>query len=270
MDELKKLNKFIVSTISKKDLIAVKKELNLIKQGGAKKNKKSARKKQRGGGKITKLAVLIIIMGLCVGMLQWCDGVLDVPRKPSEVLNATMADGIFYCVEIHKFKQYASAWYSIYGREKLLPILYEVLQLAKEHILTLSGVGGLGVGATAMRKLFRSSNEIEKKSKETHNFKLLQDKIERIHTGKEVPPPKPRKPWKSFDKIANPKTGRLVSTSKSIGLQILSKYVREMKVTPEKQKQPNICDPKTGIWWDVNTDVGQAVLKEYVNKYIKK
>lgn len=270
------LNKFISSIVPKRDIIAVKKELHRIKKGGGKRNK---RRKQRGGGKIKTLTILVIIIGLCVAFSGHCQVQMDtIPY--SQFQNSSMFDGtsIFYCHELNIYTKYITAWYSIFGREKAMYLINNVLALAKENVLALYSPGGVGttgigaggvVGVTGLKFLyskFMTPTPGKKKAVLSRKFKLLEDKIERIHTGKEIAPPKPKKPWNKIDKIANPQTGVLVSVTGKTGLLVLSRYIQDKGKVLDQITFPNICNPKTGLWMDVRSDIGKRILKTYIDR----
>ena len=68
----------------------------------------------------------------------------------------------------------------------------------------------------------------------------------------------------SFEKIANPKTGRLVIVTKKKGQGVLQKYIN----SSQDPNFSNICNPSTGLWMDVRGDAGKEIIDKYLS-YVK-
>lgn len=273
------INQFIVSIVPQKDILKVREELGLprVSKGGQRTGKKKVRKKRgktrkpmRGAGKkIKTLIVLFIIIGACLSVTlpPYCKDLLN--RTSVLQMHEKGAWGAVYtCNDLYEIGVYITSLRSIYGRKLTVDAIANILEFAKKELMVLyaprlglgvAGLGATGLGAAAVTRQLRIENTTRSTDVKP-KFKQLVDKVERITQKKETIPRKPKKSWTSFKKIANPKTGRLVDTTKATGRSILQDYVRSSK-DPDFG---NICNPRTGIWMDVHGDIGKKVINGYL------
>jgi len=262
MNKIDELNQFLLAVVPKEDLRKLKLDLKTLgkKRGGS-------MKKKRGGTK-KGLLTIVIIIGIVVGLLGYCEETIN-KATGRQILNRTLTDGIFYCWEIKTFLNYLPTWYSIYGRQQVMYALNKLLALAKNEIVQMYAAGGVGtLGAIATGANYirgtRAPTTASVSTKDKKNFKLLKDKISKVVSGEEPLPRAAKKPWKNYTLIANPGSGRLVDATKTTGLKVLQKFSLQSKQS--KKRYPYICNPDTGIWMDVRSVIGKKVIAKYLDK----
>lgn len=269
--QLNELNRIISEVVPIQDLNAVKKALKMNKlivtKGGAKRRKRKIRnqkrRSKRGGGKLVRLTVLILIIGICITAFN---GYCDMKVRTTTVLelqDSSVFHGIFYCNEFNVYQKHLLTLYSIYGRPTGMRVVQQVLELAKNEIFRLyAPVTGVGIIAT-IGSVF-SRNKSNKEVSEVKKFNLLKNKVEQIEKKIENMPPNPKKPWKNYNRISNPEGGRLVKVNLLTGLKILNMY--NTQTVSKIITYPYICNPHTGLWMDIRSEIGKDIIKKYIDK----
>lgn len=266
MEDLRKLEVFLQSHVSDKDLQYVARQLARLKKraqdGGTRNRGRQYRRHMRGGTRKQQIFRTVLIIIVCLSILGVFNDQCRMAShtKPHSVfVNASTTDWLFYCdqwiqLTNHPY-DYIWKFQSIYGPLMNNAQVRSILDFAKQQIVTLAlgGTGVTGVGVYA-RMLKNQQKQTNKTRTASQKYRLLEDKIL-------SPIRPPRKKWMTFQKIANPDTGRLLLISAKKGKYILQCYLQQQ--TQKCKKLPNICDPQTGVWMDVNTEDGRTILQKY-------
>ena len=281
MEDLRKIEIFLQTHVSDKDLQYIGRQLKNLKKtqdGGSRNRKKKYRRHMRGGTKHQKqIYACVLIMIVCLSMLgtfnHQCQTVGETTARAT-FLKASKTEWLYWCDQWLVFTQdpydYIWKFRSVYGHLMDHKQVREILDFAKQQIVALAlngtgytagigtaGLAGIGVAAKMLRNKPEQSNK-KKTRTAFHKYRLLEDKIL-------SPIRPPRKKWDTFDKIANPETGRLLSISREKGKFFLQCYLQQ-QTSNKCKKIPNVCDPKSGVWMDVNTKDGVAIIEQYKNQ----